>query len=106
MQGLHPDVATFAADDAQIVMEQAQEIVAMAAARPHEGRARVIIVDGAEALNANAANCLLKTLEEPSPGNHIVLVTSAPDRLLPHDPLAHAAGPIPRAAPPRRWSRC
>lgn len=81
-QGLHPDVVTFAADGTQIVMEQAQEIVALGQRRPHEGRARLVIVDGAEALNANASNCLLKTLEEPSSGTHLVLVTAAPDRLL------------------------
>lgn len=81
-EGLHPDVVTFAPDGTQIVMEQAQEIVSLGQRRPHEGRARVIIVDSAEALNANASNCLLKTLEEPSPGTHLVLITAAPDRLL------------------------
>ncbi|MES1157800.1 MAG: DNA polymerase III subunit delta' [Haliangium ochraceum] len=80
--GLHPDVLTFAPDGPQIVMEQAQEMVALGQRRPHEGRARVIIVDDADRLNANASNCLLKTLEEPSPGTHLVLVTAAPDRLL------------------------
>ena len=34
-------------------------------------------------MNPNAANCLLKTLEEPLARNHLVLCTSAPDRLLP-----------------------
>jgi DNA polymerase-3 subunit delta' len=81
--GLHPDVPLFAAENTQIVLEQAQTIVAMAQARPHEAAARVIIVDDADRLNVNAANGLLKTLEEPAPGTHIVLVTSAPDRLLP-----------------------
>lgn len=80
--GLHPDVLTFATDGTQIVIEQAKEIVALGQRRPHEARARVIIIDDAHRLNANAANCLLKTLEEPSPGTHLVLVTSAPDRLL------------------------
>ena len=42
-----------------------------------------IIVDDADTLNASAANSLLKTLEEPAPRNHLVLCTSAPDRLLP-----------------------
>jgi DNA polymerase-3 subunit delta' len=81
--GLHPDVPVFAAETTQIVIEQAQAIVAMAATRPHEAPARVIIIDDADRLNVNAANCLLKTLEEPSPGTHIVLVTGAPDRILP-----------------------
>jgi DNA polymerase-3 subunit delta' len=55
----------------------------MAATRPHEAPARVLILDSADCLNPSSANCLLKTLEEPFPGNHLVLVTSAPDRLLP-----------------------
>jgi DNA polymerase III subunit delta' len=80
--GLHPDVPVFAAETAQIVIEQAQAIVAMAQSRPHEAAARVIIIDEADRLNANAANCLLKTLEEPGPGTHLVLVTSAPERIL------------------------
>ena len=81
--GLHPDVITVTSDGPQIVMEQAQQIVALGQQRPHEARARVIIIDDADRLNASASNCLLKTLEEPLRGTHIVLVTSAPDRLLP-----------------------
>ncbi|HVU52296.1 MAG TPA: DNA polymerase III subunit delta' [Polyangia bacterium] len=81
--GLHPDVPTFAPDGPQLVIEQAKAIVALAQSRPHEAAARVIIVDDADALNASAANSLLKTLEEPAPRNHLVLCTSAPDRLLP-----------------------
>ncbi len=80
--GLHPDVMTFAPDGTQILMEQAQEIVALGQRRPHEGRARVVIVDDADRMNASASNCLLKTLEEPSSGTHLVLVTPAPERLL------------------------
>jgi DNA polymerase-3 subunit delta' len=80
--GLHPDVPTFAPDGAQLVIEQTKAIVALAQSRPHEAAVRVIIVDGAEALNASAANNLLKTLEEPAARNHLVLCTSAPERLL------------------------
>lgn len=81
--GIHPDVPTFEAEKALIVIEQAQAIVLLAQSRPHEAAARVIIIEDADRLNVNAANCLLKTLEEPSPGTHLVLVTSAPDRILP-----------------------
>jgi DNA polymerase-3 subunit delta' len=81
--GLHPDVPTFAPDGPQLVIEQAKAIVALAQSRPHEAPARVIIVDDADTLNASAANSLLKTLEEPAPRNHLVLCTSATDRLLP-----------------------
>ena len=81
--GIHPDVVTFAAEGTLILMEQAQQIVALGQQRPHEARARVIIIDGAERMNANASNCLLKTLEEPLRGTVLVLVTAAPERLLP-----------------------
>jgi DNA polymerase-3 subunit delta' len=81
--GLHPDVITVISDGPQIVMEQAQQIVGLGQQRPHEARARVIIIEDADRLNASASNCLLKTLEEPLRGTHIVLVTAAPDRLLP-----------------------
>ena len=81
--GLHPDVPTFAAETALIVMEQAQAIVALAQSRPHEAPVRLIIIDEADRLNLNAANCLLKALEEPHAGTHIVLCSAAPDRILP-----------------------
>jgi DNA polymerase-3 subunit delta' len=81
--GRHPDVLSFAPETTQYLVEQAREIVALAATRPHEAPARVLILDSADCLNPSSANCLLKTLEEPCPGNHLVLVTSAPDRLLP-----------------------
>lgn len=48
-----------------------------------EGGWRVIIVDGAEEMNPNAANALLKVLEEPPPRALLLLVTHAPGRLLP-----------------------
>ena len=83
--GLHPDVQTFGPSGAanQIVVEDAKAVLALARTRPHEGRARVIVLDDADALNPNAGNSLLKTLEEPLGGNHLVLCTGAPDKLLP-----------------------
>lgn len=44
---------------------------------------RVMLIDGVEYLNRNAANALLKTLEEPPPRAIILLVCQAPQRLLP-----------------------
>jgi DNA polymerase-3 subunit delta' len=49
---------------------------------PHEGRALVFIIRRADELNVNAANALLKTLEEPPERTHFVLLTSRPHRLL------------------------
>ncbi len=47
-----------------------------------EGR-KVLIVDGANLMNAEAANAFLKTLEEPPDNSHIILLTSRPSFLLP-----------------------
>ncbi|MDX1540683.1 MAG: AAA family ATPase, partial [Geminicoccaceae bacterium] len=47
------------------------------------GACRVLLVDGAEALNRNAVNALLKPLEEPPPATVILLVSHDPFRLLP-----------------------
>ena len=80
--GRHPDVLALAPSAQQYVIDQAREVVALASTRPHEAPARILILDRADALNPSSANCLLKTLEEPFPGNHLLLVTSAPDRLL------------------------
>jgi DNA polymerase-3 subunit delta' len=49
------------------------------AAAPH----RVAIIDAADDLNVNAANALLKTLEEPPPKGVLLMVTHSPGRLLP-----------------------
>jgi DNA polymerase-3 subunit delta' len=42
-----------------------------------------VLVDGAETLRPEAANALLKTLEEPPPRSVLMLTTAAPDRLVP-----------------------
>ncbi len=48
-----------------------------------DGGWRVVVVDGAEEMNVNAANALLKLLEEPPPRAVLLLVSHAPGRLLP-----------------------
>lgn len=49
----------------------------------HRNGVRVVLLYPAEALNAAAANAILKTLEEPPPATVFLLVSSNPDRLLP-----------------------
>ncbi len=48
----------------------------------HRGGLRIVVLYPAEAMNAIAANALLKALEEPSPETLFLLVTDSPDRLL------------------------
>ena len=66
-----------------IRIEHIAELQREAALKPFEGRRRVFVVDGAEAMSAEAANRLLKTLEEPAEEVMIVLVSASPDRLPP-----------------------
>ena len=49
----------------------------------HRGGPRVVVIHPAETLNVNAANALLKSLEEPPPRTYFVLVTNRPHQLLP-----------------------
>jgi len=58
-------------------------VLAHAAFPPYEGRAKVTIVRRAEELSIAAANALLKVLEEPGSRTHFVLLSSAPQALLP-----------------------
>lgn len=48
-----------------------------------EGGWRIVVIEQAEAMNGEAQNALLKTLEEPPARALLLLTTSAPDRLLP-----------------------
>src|SRR5205823_976570 len=47
------------------------------------GRGKVVVVDAADDLNQESANCFLKTLEEPPPRAVLILIGSTPDRQLP-----------------------
>jgi DNA polymerase-3 subunit delta' len=67
---------------------------------PHEGHALVFIVRDADELTPPAANAMLKTLEEPGPRTHFILLTSRPNRLLDtvrSRTLAVRFGPLPDA---------
>lgn len=64
-------------------VEQVRGLQERLAFRPLEAKWKVAILTPAEALNHQAQNALLKTLEEPPRDTVLVLVTSAPDKLLP-----------------------
>jgi len=81
--GGHPDVHLLAADGNEIKIDQVREAQADLSLRPFEGNKKVLIVDGAEGLNAASANAFLKTLEEPPGDALIILITAMPQSLLP-----------------------
>jgi DNA polymerase III delta' subunit len=84
--GSHPDVIWFDMTPKGLT-ERVRELIVACGFRPHEGRARVVILDpaddlaGAQEGRTEAANVLLKTLEEPPAGTYFVLVTAEPRRL-------------------------
>ncbi len=79
----HPDVHHVSAEGGQIVVDQVRAIREDAARAPFEGRMKVFVVDEAERLNPAAGNALLKVLEEPPVSALFILMTDAPDDMLP-----------------------
>ncbi|HWG80852.1 MAG TPA: DNA polymerase III subunit delta' [Stellaceae bacterium] len=67
----------------EIVVEDTRAIAGFLRLTPAEGAWRVVIVDGADMMNPNAANALLKILEEPPQKALLLLVSDNPGRLLP-----------------------
>ena len=66
----------------EISIDQIRQLQHSASLPPFEGRCKVFIIDGAELLSTEAANCLLKTLEEPVDKVLFILLTTN-ERLLP-----------------------
>jgi DNA polymerase-3 subunit delta' len=66
---------------AELVIEQIRAVSERLTLTPQLGGAQVVIVDPADAINWNAFNALLKTLEEPQPGRYLWLLSSSPARL-------------------------
>lgn len=75
--GSHPDFLTFPPDGPlqQITIQQMRLLKQRAPLKPLRGNWRVFLIDNMERANAQAANSLLKTLEEPP--EHLVLVLTA-----------------------------
>jgi DNA polymerase-3 subunit delta' len=82
MAGAHPDVVTVEpAGRTSITVEQARRAVSQASLAPLEGARKVFLFEEAGAMNDEAANALLKTLEEPTASTVFVLVTESEDDL-------------------------
>ncbi len=67
----------------ELKVEQVRALQERLSLRPLEAPRKLAIVVAAESLNTQAQNAFLKTLEEPPPDTVMVLLASAPDRLLP-----------------------
>ncbi|MSR00921.1 MAG: DNA polymerase III subunit [Gammaproteobacteria bacterium] len=68
-------------DSKDIKIDQVRDLIRDLSLTSHGGGRKVVIISPADKLNRNAANALLKTLEEPPPGSLLLLVTGEPSRL-------------------------
>ena len=82
LRGVHPDLAEVAPEGAFTTIGQVREIVRLASSRPFEGARRVFVLQ-ADTLNVQAANALLKTLEEPEGETVFVLLAASREGVLP-----------------------
>ncbi len=79
----HSDIGTVIPCRNNILVDSIRALEKEANFRPYEADARFLFIEDAEKMNKQAANALLKTLEEPPPTSYIFLITSRPDSLLP-----------------------
>ncbi len=70
-------------ENGSIHIERIRSLQRWIAPRAFEGGWKICILDGAEKMNREASNALLKTLEEPPPRSLLVLVATSRNRLLP-----------------------
>jgi DNA polymerase-3 subunit delta' len=124
-QGSHPDYRLLQPEALSLDCEEAEDFKSVSGKKPskqisvdqvrgladffgmsaHQGGRRVIVIHPAEAMNVNAANALLKNLEEPPPGLLFILVSHKPQQLLPTilSRCLSFALPAPDAASATRW---
>jgi DNA polymerase III subunit delta' len=89
----------------EIKIEQIRAIAGFIAMTSHHGGAKVVLIHPAETLNVNAANALLKNLEEPPAGTYFLLVAHRWHQLLPtiRSRCERVMLPAPDLETARRW---
>jgi DNA polymerase-3 subunit delta' len=105
--GSHPDNYILEPEEADkaIKVDQVRELVGFVVQTAQMGGRKVVLIEPAEAMNNNAANALLKSLEEPSGDTVLLLVSHQPSRLLPtvKSRCVQQACPLPSEAMSLAW---
>lgn len=83
LAGCHPDVIQVVPEGDIIKISQIRELTQRLTFRPHEAAARVVVISDAQTMNVEAANALLKALEEPPPETFFFLTAAQRADLLP-----------------------
>ncbi len=81
--GSHPDLTWVRPTGAHVMRREdvAEPVIAAAARTPFEATRRVFVLERVDTMNDEAANSTLKTLEEPAPFVHLILLTEALGRV-------------------------
>lgn len=89
----------------EIAVDQIRALADFVNVSSHRGGPKVIVLHPAEMLNPNAANALLKSLEEPPPRTHFILVAHRPHLVLPtiRSRCQQVALPAPNPADAAKW---
>jgi DNA polymerase-3 subunit delta' len=107
--GTHPDLlrVELLEDKKEIVVDQIRDLRDFSALRSHGGGFKIVLVDPADRMNLNAANALLKTLEEPGGATLMLLITTRPSALLPtvRSRCQRVECPVPPRAQASTWLR-
>lgn len=84
IDNVHPDVhiVDLEEDRKQIRIEQIRALIEQLSLASYEGGKKIVIIENADCMNANAQNALLKTLEEPVGDTLFFLLTVSPGALL------------------------
>ncbi len=82
LRGLHPDLTEVVPEGAFTTIGQVRQVVRLASGRPFEGARRAFVLH-ADTLNVQAANALLKTLEEPEGETVFLLLATSREGVLP-----------------------
>ena len=79
----HPDLVWLRPRGTQHLVEDVRErVIGQVAYRPFESDRRVFVIEAADAMAEESQNALLKTLEEPPPFAHLILISAEPEALL------------------------
>ena len=105
--GSHPDNYILEPEEADkaIKVDQVRELVSFVVQTAQLGGRKVVLIEPVESMNINAANALLKSLEEPSGDTVLLLVSHQTSRLLPtiKSRCVQQACPLPSEAMSLQW---
>ncbi|WP_417528465.1 DNA polymerase III subunit delta' [Marinomonas shanghaiensis] len=101
----HPDFRVLDGQAATIKVDQVRSLVRQISQKPQVGQNKVVLITHAQAMNINAANAVLKALEEPAPRTYFILTSSQSTSLLPtvRSRCLLVNVPTPNASEVKQW---